>query len=113
MEESLLTPPVRFIVVRGVVGDSVLTTPTDIKAEARSLLFEVFRAGIRTQHHHRRHRDSAGRLGVAPAPSVLLYGSRSLRSPGCYLTPRAGHYNSGKCFIVNFSYSPSVEGVGS
>jgi hypothetical protein len=27
--------------------------------------------------------------------------------------PAAGHYNSGKCFIVIFGYSPSMEGVGS
>jgi hypothetical protein len=27
--------------------------------------------------------------------------------------PAAGHYNSGKCFIVIFGCSPSVEGVGS
>jgi hypothetical protein len=27
--------------------------------------------------------------------------------------PAAGHCNSGKCFIVIFGYSPSVEGVGS
>jgi hypothetical protein len=27
--------------------------------------------------------------------------------------PAAGHYNSGKCFIVIFGYSPSVKGVGS
>jgi hypothetical protein len=27
--------------------------------------------------------------------------------------PAAGHYYSGKCFIVIFGYSPSVEGVGS
>src|SRR5215210_3103612 len=36
-------------------------------------------------HHLRRHRGSADRSGLAPAPSVLLHGSRSLRSPGCYL----------------------------
>jgi hypothetical protein len=29
------------------------------------------------------------------------------------LTPRTGHYNSGKCFILIFGYSPSVKGVGS
>jgi hypothetical protein len=28
-------------------------------------------------------------------------------------TPRTGHYNRGKCFIVIYGYSPSVEGVGS
>src|SRR5215208_5749527 len=27
--------------------------------------------------------------------------------------PAAGHYNSRKCFIVIFGYSPLVEGVGS
>jgi hypothetical protein len=27
--------------------------------------------------------------------------------------PAGGHYNSGKCFIVIFGCSPSVEGVGS
>jgi hypothetical protein len=27
--------------------------------------------------------------------------------------PAAGHYNSGKCFVLIFGYSPSVEGVGS
>jgi hypothetical protein len=28
-------------------------------------------------------------------------------------TPRTGHYNSDKCFIVILGCSPSVEGVGS
>ena len=60
-------------------------TPTVFKAEARPPLLDVIRAGIRAQHHHRRHRGIACSFGLASAPSVLLHGSRSLRSPGCYL----------------------------
>ena len=60
-------------------------TPTVFGAEARPTLLEVLSAGPRTPHHHHRHRGSADRSGLAPAPSVLLHASRSLRSPGCYL----------------------------
>ena len=30
-----------------------------------------------------------------------------------FVSKPARHYNSGKCFIVIYGYSPSVEGVGS
>jgi hypothetical protein len=33
-------------------------TPTDFGAEARPTLLKVLRAGLRTQHHHRRHRGN-------------------------------------------------------
>src|SRR5215212_10555828 len=50
-----------------------------------SYLFASFTVSPHTPHHHRLRQGSVDRLGLAPAPSVLLHGSRSLRSPGCYL----------------------------
>src|SRR5215207_2276760 len=52
------------------------------KFSLASSLFEAFTVAPHTPHRRRRHPNSAGRSSLAQTPSVLLHGSRSLRSQG-------------------------------
>jgi hypothetical protein len=57
----------------------------EVNLSLASSLFETFSAVLRTPHRRRLHRGNVGRSSLAQTPSVLLHGSRSLRSQGRYL----------------------------
>jgi hypothetical protein len=80
-----LRPPTPSQFANCLLQMPVAARVNEVNFSLASSLFETFSAVLRTLHRRRRHPDSAGRSSLAPAPSVLLHGSRSLRSPGCYL----------------------------
>jgi hypothetical protein len=75
---------------RSHFADCILQMPVaarvnEVNLSLASSLFETFSAVLRTPHRRRLHRGNVGRSSLAQTPSVLLHGSRSLRSQGRYL----------------------------